>query len=166
MENGTGDVLNLYQERHLQVAVHEADRLLSDIEQVLNSAGSKSPFPKYVVDLTPAQRKTIEDYIGRIRARLVRVLEGQNIEPESPSIPATRAIHSALTFIDIAVEELKPRYMRGYGEVPPAAAPQRSETTNQSVSLNMPCYESPPYGCPPPEAEPICACTSSSGTSV
>jgi hypothetical protein len=50
------------------------------------------------------------------------VLEGQNIETESPSIPATRAIHSALTFIDIAVEELKPRYMRGYGEVPPAAA--------------------------------------------
>ncbi len=123
MGNGTGDVLNPYQERHLQTALHEADRLLSDIEQVLNSAGSKSPFPKYVVDFTPAQRKTIEDYIGRIRVRLVRVLEGQNIEPESPSIPATRAIHSALTFIEIAVEELKPRSMRGYGEVPtPAAA--------------------------------------------
>ena len=109
MGNDTGGVLNPYQERHLQAALHEADRLLLDIEQVLNSAGSKSPFPKYVVDLTPAQRKTIEDYIGRIRARLVRVLEGQNIEPESPSIPASRAIHSALTFIDIAVEELKPR---------------------------------------------------------
>ena len=35
MGNGIGGVLNPYQERHLQVALHEADRLL---EQVLNSA--------------------------------------------------------------------------------------------------------------------------------
>ena len=31
-------------------------------------------------------------------------------------------MHSYLTFVDIATEELKPEYMRGYGEVPPAAA--------------------------------------------
>ncbi len=135
MGNGTGGVLNPYQERHLQTALHEADRLLSDIEQALNSAESKSPFPKYVVDFTPAQRKTIEDYIGRIRMRLVRVLENQNIEPESPSIPATRAIHSAPTFIDIAVEELKPHYMRGYGEVPPAAAAELNGIVGELSAL-------------------------------
>jgi hypothetical protein len=135
MGNGTGSALNFYQERHLQMALHEADRLLSGIEQVLNSAGSKSPFPKYVVDLTPAQQKTIEDYVGHIRVRLVRVLESQNIEPESPSIPATRAIHSALTFIDIAVEELKPRYMRGYGEVPPAAAAELNGIVGELSAL-------------------------------
>jgi hypothetical protein len=31
-------------------------------------------------------------------------------------------LHASLTFIDIAAEELKPEYMRGYGEIPPAAA--------------------------------------------
>lgn len=116
------NVLNPFQQRHLRVTLSEADRLLSEIEQVLNASASKSPFPKYVADFTPAQRKTIENYINRIRARLVRILEGQGIEPNPPSIPATRAIHSALTFIDIAVEELRPRFMRGYGEVPPQAA--------------------------------------------
>ena len=121
MEDSSGSVLNPHQQRHLRVTLHEADRLLSEVEQVLSSTDSKSPFPKHIVDLTPAQRKTIEDYISRIRTRLIRVLEGQNIELEPPFVPATRAIHSALTFIEVAVEELKPRYMRGYGEVPPAA---------------------------------------------
>ena len=35
-----------------------------------------------------------------------------------PDIPATRAILSNLTFVDIAIEELKPNYMRGFGAVP------------------------------------------------
>jgi len=114
--------LNSAQERRLRATLDEADRLLSEIGLILNSAASKSPFPKYIVDLTPVQRKTIEDYMGRVRVQLARVLEGQNIAVEPPSIPATRAIHSALTFLDIAVEELRPRYMQGYGEVPPVAA--------------------------------------------
>jgi GTP-binding protein EngB required for normal cell division len=122
MGNNSGSILNSAQERRLRATLDEADRLLSEIGLILNSAASKSPFPKYIVDLTPVQRKTIEDYMGRVRVQLARVLEGQNIAVEPPSIPATRAIHSALTFLDIAVEELRPRYMQGYGEVPPVAA--------------------------------------------
>jgi hypothetical protein len=70
------------------------------------------------------------------------VLEGQNIEPESPSIPATRAIHSALTFIDIAVEELKPRYVRGYGEVPPVVAAELNGIVGELSALvqQLDCY--------------------------
>jgi hypothetical protein len=135
MGNSSGGVLNPSQQRHLLITLQEADRLLSGVEQVLNSAASKSPFPKFIVDLTPAERKTIEDYIGRIRARLMRVLEGQSIEPEPPSILATRAIHSALTFIDIAVEELRPRYMRGYGEVPPEAAAELNGIVGELSTL-------------------------------
>lgn len=32
-----------------------------------------------------------------------------------PSIPVSRQLHAMLSFITIAIEELKPRYMRGYG---------------------------------------------------
>jgi hypothetical protein len=39
-----------------------------------------------------------------------------------------------LTFIAIAVEELRPRYMRGYGEVPPAAAVQLNEIADALLS--------------------------------
>jgi len=92
------------------------------MESALNVSTSKLAFPQYVPDLSPAQRRVIEDYIGRIRAQLIRVLDGQGMERPTADIPVSRSLHSYLTFVDIATEELKPEYMRGYGEVPPAAA--------------------------------------------
>ena len=114
--NGGG--LNEHQKRHLRVTCQYVDKLLADIESILNSSASKAAFPRYVLDITPAQRRTIEDYISRIRAQLLRVLDGQGIYREPPSIPASRAVHVDLGSIDIALYELKPRYMRGYGSVP------------------------------------------------
>ena len=98
------------------------DKLLAEMESTLNVSASKLAFPQYAPDLSPAQRRVIEDYIGRIRAQLIRVLDGQGMERPTADIPVSRSLHSYLTFVDIATEELKPEYMRGYGEVPPAAA--------------------------------------------
>ena len=113
------DGLNEYQQRRLSVTCRYIDNLLTDIEAVLWASASKSPFPKYISDISPAQRRVIEDYIARIRSRLVRTLESQDILIEPPSIPATRALYMSLTFVDIWIEELRPKYMRGYGEVSP-----------------------------------------------
>lgn len=112
--------LNESQQRRLRITCEYIDKLLSDVESILHVSGSKAAFPKYIPNIPPAQRRTIEDYIARIRARLVQTLEGQHVQREPASIPATRAIHANLTFVDIAVEELRPRYMRGYGELPTA----------------------------------------------
>jgi GTP-binding protein EngB required for normal cell division len=114
--------LNENQQRHLWVSCQHIDKLLSDVEHILSVSTSKAAFPKYHLDITPAQRRTIEDYIARLRAQLARVLDGQGIPKSKASIPARRAIYTTLAFVDIAVEELKPRYMRGYGEVPPDVA--------------------------------------------
>ncbi len=114
--------LNEYQARRLRVTCQYIDKLLGEIEVILNTSASKTAFPRYSADVAPAQRRTIEDYIARLRAQLVRVLDGQRISREKPSIPASRAIHVSLGAIDIAVEELKPHYMRGYGDLPEAAA--------------------------------------------
>jgi GTP-binding protein EngB required for normal cell division len=92
------------------------------MESTLNVSASKLAFPQYAPDLTPAQRRVIEDYISRIRAQLIRVLDGQGMERPSADIPVSRALHVNLTFVDIAAEELKPEYMSGYGQVPQAAA--------------------------------------------
>jgi len=109
--------LNESQARRLRVTCQYVDRLLSDVEAVLNAAASRAAFPKYIPDLSPAERRTIEDYIARIRAQLSRVLSGQGITPTPPEIPAGRAVRANLTAIDIAVEELKPKYMVGFGAV-------------------------------------------------
>ncbi len=114
--------LNENQQRHLWVSCQHIDKLLSDVEHILSASTSKAAFPRYHLDITPAQRRTIEDYIARLRTQLKRVLDGQGIPKNKPSIPARRAIYATLSFVDIAVEELKPRYMRGYGDLPPPVA--------------------------------------------
>jgi len=114
--------LNSNHERRLSVTCRHIDKLLAEMESTLSVSTCRLAFPQYAPDLSPAQRRVIEDYIGRIRAQLVRVLDGQGIERPPADIPVSRSLHSYLTFVDIATEELKPEYMRGYGEVPPAAA--------------------------------------------
>jgi GTP-binding protein EngB required for normal cell division len=122
MPENAGNSLNANHVRRLSVTCRYLDKLLADMEAALNISTSKLAFPQYVRDVAPAQQRVIEDYIVRIRAQLMRVLDGQGIERPAADIPVSRALHSLLTFIDIAVEELKPEYMRGYGEIPPSAA--------------------------------------------
>lgn len=114
--------LNESQARRLRITCEHIDELLTTIEDILNESASKTAFPRYVPDIAPAQRRMIEDYIARVRAQLVRVLDGQGIPRGEPSIPASRTIRFTLVSIDISVEELKPKYMKGYGDLSPAAA--------------------------------------------
>ncbi len=117
----SGGLLNSAQQRRLRITCEYIDKLLSDIENGLYSSESKSPFPRYVPDISPLQRKIIEDYIARIRKRLVSALDAEGIERNPPSIPLSRSIHVAATFMDISIQELHPKYMRGYGELATAA---------------------------------------------
>jgi GTP-binding protein EngB required for normal cell division len=127
--------LNDVQQRRLSITCKYIDKLLCDIEQALHSASSPSPFPRYVVDITPAQSRVIEDHIRRLRAQLLRALDWQHLTPEPPEIPVTRALTVDLTFIDIAIEELKPSYMRGCGAVPEDAVDELNGVVHELRSL-------------------------------
>jgi hypothetical protein len=109
--------LNSSQRQRLLITCKHIDRLLEDIEATLNAAASKSVFPNYASDISSAERQTIEDYVARIRTQLLQVLAGQSMAPEEPRISAAHSIYVNLTFIEIAVTELAPQYMRGYGPV-------------------------------------------------
>ena len=117
MKGRAPNSLNEHQARYLRVSCQHIDKLLGDIEDILNISTSRATFPSYILDLDPAQRRTIEDYIARLRAHLIRILDGQGIPRDQPHIPASRAIHATLIAIDIAAEELKPQHMRSYGNV-------------------------------------------------
>src|SRR5271170_5201941 len=127
--------LNSNHARRLSVTCRHIDKQLADMENALSVASSKNAFPEYLSDITPAQRRVIEDYIARVRAQLARVLDGQGIERPEPSIPVSRSLHTALTFIAIAAEELQPKYMRGYGEIPPSVAVDLSGIAGELLSL-------------------------------
>lgn len=117
------DGLNEHHLRRLLVSCQYIDRLLSEIENILNSHDSKAAFPRHFIDMSPAERRVLEDHIARIRQQLVRLANEHGLVHE-PSIPARRAIHSILSAVQVSAEELNPRHLRGYGQVPERAAAQ------------------------------------------
>jgi hypothetical protein len=123
--------LNEAQRRRLIITCKYIDGLLCDIEHALHSPESESPFPHYVVDITPAQASVIEDHIRRLRAQLLQTLDWQHMTPEPPDIPMSRSVLTDLGFVDIAVEELMPRHMRGCGTVPEDAVNGLNEVVHK-----------------------------------
>jgi len=114
--------LNENHKRYLRISCQHIDELLSGIEKILNESASGTAFPRYASDITPAQRRLIEDYIVRVRAQLIRILDGQGIPRERASVPATRSIRFLLVSVDIAIDELRPKHMKGFGELSGTAA--------------------------------------------
>jgi hypothetical protein len=126
--------LNEPQQRRLVITCKYIDNLLSDIEHALHSATSPSPFPRYIIDVTPEQARVIEDHISRLRSQLLRTLDWQHLKPEPPEIPVTRSIITDLAFVEIAIEELKPRHLRGCGAVPEDAVDELNKVIHELLS--------------------------------
>lgn len=116
--------LNEAQRRRLLTNAQYADKLLSDVEAILVASESKSIFPKYVPDLTPAQAQLIRHSIARFREQLGRVLEGLGVTHEGPAFGSLHSIRVTLAFARIAVQEMAPQYLRGYGPLAEGVAPQ------------------------------------------
>jgi hypothetical protein len=127
--------LNDVQRRRLGATCKYIDGLLCDIEHALHSPESESPFPHYLVDVSPAQVRMVEDHIRRLRTQLLRTLDWQHMKPEPPEIPVSRSLITDIGFVDIAVEELRPRHMRGCGAVPEDAISGLNEVVDELRSL-------------------------------
>ena len=142
MESPQHGRLNDAQRRRLSITCSYIDKLLCEVEQILHQAASKSPFPQHVIDVTPVQTRVLEDHIRHIREELLRALAWQDITPAPPEIPATRATLTHLAFVDIAIEELKPSYMRGSGVIPDDVAEELNGVVHElrSVCQSMESY--------------------------
>jgi len=127
--------LNSNQARRLSVTCRYIDKLLADMESALYIASSRQAFPDYVPDITPEERCVIENFAARIRAQLVRILDSERVAHPEASIPVSRSLHTSLTFIAIAAEELHPRHMRGYGEVSSTASAELNEIAETLLKL-------------------------------
>jgi hypothetical protein len=123
--------LNEAQQRHLINTCKYIDNLLSHMEHALQTETSKSPFPRYVVDVTAEQAREIQGHIRRLRSQLLQTLDWQHMTPEPPDIPVSRTVLTDLGFVDIAIEELMPRHIRGYGTVPEDAVNGLNEVVHK-----------------------------------
>lgn len=95
------------------------DKLLVDVEEIL-AASRSSAFPKYKNPLSPAQGRIIGDYISRLRQQIKNVLNDLGVPFPPPKFDSTHAARVTLQFIEVAIEELAPKRLTGYGEFPPS----------------------------------------------
>ncbi len=114
--------LNPSQRLHLLTSCQYADKLLSEIEATLAASQSKSAFPKFKPDISPVQAKVVQDYINRMRAQLLRILDSQGVPIPAARIGSLHSVRVTLGFVDIAFDECRPKRMAGYGELADTAA--------------------------------------------
>lgn len=107
--------MNPGHQRHLYSTFQYVEQLLSAAERILAEAGKLSPFQQYSQDSTPSQRKVFEDYAFHLRKTMDRILEEQRLPKRPPVSGALWAAQCQLGFAEIAVIEIDPKHMRGYG---------------------------------------------------
>jgi GTP-binding protein EngB required for normal cell division len=117
----TGRLSESHQRRLLANAQY-ADKLLSDIESILSANEAKAAFPKYRPDVSLPQARQLRSQIVRFRDHLIRVLEAVGVRRDTAQFGALHSIGVTLAFVRIAVQEMAPEYLRGYGELPPEIA--------------------------------------------
>jgi len=109
------------QKRRLRVTCEHIDKLLVEAEAVLNQSASKAAFPRYQSEIPLANEEPSKDTSRESGAVAAYLGMAKTLKACSSLLSGT-AIHVDLTFIEVAAEELYPKYMRGYGPVPEAVA--------------------------------------------
>lgn len=110
--------LNDSHQRRLLANAQYADKLLSDIEEILNANESKSAFPKYRPDVPLHQSRQLRNQIGRFRDHLSRALDAVGVCRDTARFGSLHSIQVTLAFVRIAVAEMAPECLQGYGELP------------------------------------------------
>ncbi len=108
-------------ERGLLASVQYAAQLIRQCEEILAASDRPSPLNRYTGGVTPPQRKIVADYLHRLHQQLLGFLDAAGIAPPAARISAVHALHNAMMFVENALEEMRPGYLRGYGAVSPDA---------------------------------------------
>jgi GTP-binding protein EngB required for normal cell division len=111
------DLLNEYHKLRLRVTFQHIDSLLTEVEHILGDSVSDSPFNRYRGDTTPIQQRVARDYVLRIRAAMARIMKEHEISFGEPVCGSRWAANTALLYAAVAVDELDPDRLRGYGQI-------------------------------------------------
>ncbi|MBN1366026.1 MAG: hypothetical protein JW976_14560 [Syntrophaceae bacterium] len=109
--------LNENHKRYLLSTFSHLDKILSEFECIIDVLIPRSTFQPYINDVTPEMRKMLEKQCDLIRQSMIRILKEQRISPAKPERSLSNSIRTSLIFADISIEELSPKYMRGYGKL-------------------------------------------------
>jgi hypothetical protein len=109
--------LNERKKNDVLITFRHVDKLLSDFECTLDVIIPRSPLQQYINDVNSDLRVIIENKCNLLRQAMCRILEEKGIPVGKPDRSVLNQINVSLMFADIAIEELGPHHMKGYGKL-------------------------------------------------
>jgi len=106
----------LHKNALLSTFLHIESRL-NEMEPMLAQSKRRSPLDQHVHDLSPTEAKVVEDYFARIRSTMVTCLEKHGIPIVVRRVGLRWSLQTSLITLSIAVAEVSPDRLRGYGEL-------------------------------------------------
>ncbi len=106
----------LHKNALLSTFLHIESRL-NEMEPMLAQSKRPSPLDERIHDLSPTEAKVVEDYFARIRSTMVTCLEKHGIPIEVHRVGLRWALQTSLITLSVAVAEVSPDRLRGYGEL-------------------------------------------------
>jgi hypothetical protein len=126
--------LNENHKRRILASFQRVDELLSQSLNALMPAQS-SLYSRCVHDITQSEFHWVESCAGKIRKQMGSFLERFQIAFPPPSTPSSWMLKTNLTSLDIALEEIYPEKMKGYGEMDRASASDLTRTLQEIRGL-------------------------------
>ncbi len=116
-----------FHKRRILATFRHVEKLLNQSLNVLDRPRPALAQPG-AADIPPEKVLQIEGRAHSIRARMHGFLERFQLNAPEPSAPASWIVRTNMAAADIALEDLYPHKLKGYGEMNPAAAAELAQT--------------------------------------
>lgn len=111
------DDLNDNHKARLLATFTYVDRLLSDILRISDASQARNPFLPYGFYFSPDEEKAVTESVAFLRANMLAILKKYNVPLPASNLSAVYACRILFRTVAIAIEELVPKHMQGYGEL-------------------------------------------------
>jgi len=108
------------QRRSITVTLANIERGLLQLRDELRRSPTEGALARHCEPLPREQAPLIDALISKIQRKLQSLGDRLKLEPQEE--PQLRTILAMLVLANVNIEEIKPRYLRGYGAVDPATA--------------------------------------------
>lgn len=112
--------MNRSQRTFVQATFAHVSELIDGVARVARE--DLSAFSKERPDLSAYESRMLLSFSADLRAAMLEALTELGIPPPVPKVSARWSTVTALTFIDVALSELRPASFRGYGALAPDVA--------------------------------------------
>ena len=127
--------LNEYQKDDLLISFCHIDKLLLEFECVLDVTIPRSPLQQYINDVDSDSLVKIKEKCDCLRQAMCRILREKDISIGKPNLSVLNKIYVSLVFADIAIEELGPQHMKGYGKLSASATEELNAMVKELKEL-------------------------------